>query len=241
MPSAGEGKLSRAVGAELLLIDPELEEARELEASLDPELSTALKRAHSSLKGEAGETASRSDVLNMQVRHQLIIRLKAQGMMEDRIARAVGVTKRTVQRIVENYWKQRRIELDQQDMDNFVLLMAEGYLEDIDRLTDLVRSSSHASAIVGAIKARQDARQKYVNLLADFGFLKRKPTEIDITVEGMGDTNILVIDAQLMKAYTRDLLAEKRLGMGETIDDDSDERIADFVVGYADPDLPVSA
>lgn len=239
MPSAGQGKLERAVGSELVLMDPELEEAVELEASLDPELAAALKRASSTLKGEAGETASRSDVLNLQVRHQLIIRLKAQGMMEDRIARAVGVTKRTVQRVVENYWKLRRIELDQQDMDNFVLLIAEGYLEDIDRLTDIVRSSSHVSAVVGAIKTRQEARQKYVDLLADFGFLKRRPTEVEVKIDG-ADTNILVIDPEMFKVYTKDLLAQKRLARGELSDDDADERIADFVVGFKDEDVVAS-
>ena len=225
----------------MAVMDPELEDAQRLNDELPPDLAAALARAKSTLPGEAGQAALSNDLMNVQVRHQLIIRLRAQGMLEDRIARAVGVSLRTVQRVVTGYWQKKREELNQQDLDNLVLLIAEGYLEDVDRLTDVVRKSSHASAIVGAIKARQEARQKYVDLLADFGFLKRKAHEVDVNVSGMEtNQNVIVVNQDVLRRYADDLLDEKRMLKVGGADAPIDEDLEDFVVinesdGQSDP------
>jgi len=212
---------------------PEEEDAQELADQLDPEIRIALSVAKKELAGSVGQIAQVSPLLNIAARHSLIIRLRAQGMHPERIARAVGVTRRTVDKTVQGYFKRAEIDIRNQSMDQFVLLMAEGYLEDIDRLTEVIANSRHAGGIVGAIRARQEARQKYVDLLADFGFLNRKPTEVHVSGDNINvdaRQQVLVVDADAFKQYTKEILRQKREKNGEPENDEADERIAGLVV-----------
>jgi hypothetical protein len=88
--------------------------------------------------------------------------------------------------------------------------------------------------VVGAIKARQEARQKYVDLLADFGFIARKPTEVHVTGDGTNvdarTQNVIVVDAATLKGLAKDMLAKKRIMHGQPPDEKDDDRIAELVV-----------
>lgn len=217
---------------------PDMIDALELQERLGEDLVTALAKSAKSLPpGEQFEAAKGNELLSMQARHDLIIRLRAQGMHTSRISSALGVTRRTVENVVHNYFSHKEKELRNQRMDEFVLLMAEGYLEDIDRLTDIIQRSTHSAAVVGAIKARQEARVKYIDLLADFGFINRKPTEVHVSGDGTTidarTQNVIVVDTDTLKRLTKQVLAEKRQVKGQPENDVEDERLADLVV-YAD-------
>lgn len=219
---------------------PEVRDALELTSRLDAELVRELAQTIKELPpGAQYDEARGNELLSVQARHDLIVRLSAQGMNITRIARAVGVTTNTVLRVKNNYFSRKEAELRTQRMDEFILLMAEGYLEDIDRLSDIISRSSHVAAVVGAIKARQEARQKYVDLLADFGFIARKPTEVHVTGDGTTidarTQNVIVVDADTLKGIAKEMLAKKRVMNGETPNESEDARIADLVVYSNDP------
>jgi hypothetical protein len=232
--NAGRNTEKRVVLASLS-VTPEQEDAEDLERRLDPEISLALKGASKELpKGEQFDSARSSQLLSMQARHDLIIRLRAQGMRPDRIARSLGIGKKTVDNVVKAYFSRVEGELRAQRMDEFILMMAEGYLEDMDRLSDVVARSTQSSAVVGAIRARQDAREKYVNLLADFGFINRKPTELNITGDGATvdarTQNVIVMSQEQIRAITKELLQQKRIAKKQPADPQDDDRIATLVV-----------
>jgi hypothetical protein len=216
---------------------PEQEESEELERELDPGLLKALQRATTDLPGGLVPVRQATDRVNVKARHDMIVRLRAQGMHPDRIARAVGVTRTTVNGVIREYFERKEVELRTSRMDQFILLMAEGYLEDIDRLTDVIISTKNPSAVVSAIRARQEARQKYVDILADFGFITRAATDVHVTGDGVSidarTQNVIVVSEDQLKSITKDILAEKRKIKGEQPDEDHDNRIADLVV-YAD-------
>lgn len=214
---------------------PEEEDARALIAVLPPDIQTKLAAAVRDLPGDSGQLAKINRVMNINMRHQAIVRLKAQGMHPERIARAVGVSRWTVDEVCKNYFKRRQVELEGENFDQFIMIMAEGYLEDIDRLTDVVQSSRHGAAVVGAINARQMARQKYIDLLADFGFLHRAPKEQVIQHEGLpgaGDTynQFVVVDPDTVRELTRNMLRAKRQMNGIPQNPEDDNRLASLVV-----------
>lgn len=218
-----------------LIPTPEQEDAEELLKELDEEVSTALQVASGQLpKGEQFDTARGSSLLSMQARHDLIVKMRSQGMRVDRIARALGVSKTTIDKVVDAYFTRVEKRLRNQRMDQFVLMMAEGYLEDMDLLTASLATTRNVSSIVGGIRARQDAREKYVNLLADFGFINRKPTELTISGDGVvvdaRTQNVIVVTADQIKAITKDLLAQKRAVSNQPSDPEEDERLATLVV-----------
>lgn len=219
---------------------PEVRDALELTSMLDADLVRELAQTIKELPpGAQYDEARGNELLSVQARHDLIVRLRAQGMHPSRIARSIGVTTQTVTKVVTRYFSRKEQDLRSQRMDEFILLMAEGYLEDIDRLSDIISRSSHVAAIVGAIKARQEARQKYVDLLADFGFIARKPTEVHVSGDGTivdaRTQNVIVVDADTLKSLAKDMLAKRRLQQGEPSNDSEDARIADLVVYANDP------
>lgn len=219
---------------------PEVRDALELTSMLDTDLVRELAQTIKELPpGAQYDEARGNELLSVQARHDLIVRLRAQGMNPTRIARAVGVTSNTVTKVVNRYFSRKEAELRTQRMDEFILLMAEGYLEDIDRLSDIISRSSHVAAVVGAIKARQEARQKYVDLLADFGFIARKPTEVHVSGDGTTidarTQNVIVVDADTLKGLAKEMLAKKRQMHGEAPNESEDARIADLVVYANDP------
>ena len=221
--------------ATLTVQTPEVRDALELTSFLDSDLVRELAQTAKELPpGAQYDDARGNELLSIQARHDLIVRLRAQGMHPTRIARAVGVTTVTVKNVVARYFSRKEQDLRSQRMDEFILLMAEGYLEDIDRLSDIISRSSHVAAVVGAIKARQEARQKYVDLLADFGFIARKPTEVHVTGDGTTvdarTQNVIVVDAETLKGMAKEMLAKRRITQGDVQHDSEDARIADLVV-----------
>jgi len=209
---------------------PEEEDAHALIQVLDPELQEKLAAAIRDLPGDQGKAAKISRLMNIQVRHQAIVRLFAQGMHPDRIARSVGVSRSTVDSVVKGYLRRRKDEYQSTDMDTLILLMAEGYLEDIDKLTDVISNSRNGPAVVGAVNARQMARQKYIDLLADFGFVKRAAVETPDA--GKGDTynQYVVVDAATVQEVTRNMLRAKRHIRGLPPDEQADNRLSSLVV-----------
>lgn len=214
---------------------PEEDDARALMEVLPPEVAQKLAAAVRDLPGDSGQLAKINRLMNVHMRHQAIVRLKAQGMHPERIARAVGVSRLTVDQVCNNYFKRRQVELESENFDQFIMIMAEGYLEDIDRLTDVIQSSRHSQSVVGAINARQMARQKYIDLLADFGFLKRAPKEQIIQHEGLpgqGDVynQYVVVDPDTVRELTRNMLRAKRQMNGLPQNPEDEDRLASLVV-----------
>lgn len=237
----GASTVSSRAESALEKVSSELSDARELVGQIGPDIAAALNSDKPLVrKGGATEVFDASE-LNIQARHQLIIRLRAQGMHQARIARAVGVTERTVYNVVKDWYAKYAERIKQEDMDQFVLMLADGYLEDIDKLSDVIDQASSrgfAPAIVGAIKARQDARQKYVDILVDFGFLRRRAVEIDVNHQNAGDqyNQVVVISPQDMKAASMAFLKQKRLARGQELDEDADDRLSTLVVASTSPD-----
>lgn len=236
---AGRKTRKRVNKTALEVLAPEEEDALALQSYLGTDLVKALARSVRELPpGEQFDAARRSTLLSVQARHDLIVRLISQGMNKTRVSRAVGVTNKTVDEVVSSYFSRKELDLRNKRMDEFVLVMAEGYLEDIDRLTDIIQRSTHATAVVGAIKARQEARQKYIDLLADFGFITRKPTEVHITGDGATvdarTQNVIVVDASTIKSLAKDMLKQRRLEKGEPTNEAEDERISQLVINADD-------
>ena len=230
---------------------PALDDAKTLRAILPDEVADALLAA----QGGAIEKDQRlidagamdQPLISMQARHDAIIRLRAQGMHPIRIASAVGVTRRTVENVVKNWYEKHAKELKELDLDEFVLMLADGYLEDIDRLTDIIAAWSGQRAPMGlavmsAIKIRQETRQKYIDLLAEFGFLKRKALEVDVTVQGGGDTynQMIFLRPEDIRAASMEFLAMKREARGEPRDALTDESISDLIVASDSPEHPAA-
>lgn len=226
-------------------LDPEQEDAHELVNSLPPELQEALNSSKA-LKKNGGELVGLTDAkANIHARHQLIVRLRAQGMHTTRIARAVGVTERTIRNVIKHHYAKVAEDLKNENFDQFILMLADGYLEDIDRLTDLIESMPRqfGPALVGAIKMRQESRQKYIDILADFGFLKRTPIEVDVHHSGTPQVQqqVVVLSPDDLKAASMEFLRTKRRLLGEqpNVDTDrADEKRSALVVGAYGPDNP---
>jgi len=235
-------KIVKAVAEQMVPYNPEQEDAQALIDSLDLVIRAALEKAvlgGKNLPTAIGGNAPLNTVLNMQARHDLVVRLRAQGMHPTRIARQLGLSLNTVNAIISQYFKRKEQELRSQRMDEFILLMAEGYQEDMDRLSDVVNMSKNTSAVVGAIKARQEARQKYIDLLADFGFIVRKPTEVHVTGDGTQvdarTQNLIMVSDEQMKEITHRLLEEKRKEKDPNAPEgEEDNRMKNLVVSAND-------
>lgn len=222
----------RIKDAAVTAVSPEMEDAIALQERLEPEVANRLMTSGKDLPQTPQYDEARSNaLLSMQARHDLIVRLFAQGMRKERIARAMGVNLGTVEKVLTGYFNHKEQELRMQRMDSFVLHMAEGYIEDMDRLQDIIARSSHAGAIVGAIKARNDAREKYTNLLADFGFIARKPTEVHVSGDNATidarTQNVIVVSQDELKSFTRKVLADKRAAEGLDSDDITEGEVID--------------
>lgn len=231
------------VAEAMIGVSPEEEDARVLAESLPEYIAAPLMRATTPLKRLDGTSeAQLPDLLNMYARHQLILRLRAQGMQPDRIARSVGVSKTVVDLVVRNWYQTRAGQLRSESLDQFALLMAEGYLEDIDKLTEVIISTRHPTALIGAIKARQEARQKYIDLLIDVGYLQRTPQQVNVHHDGIpenGDTNVMVVlSTEDLKSASLAFLRQKREARGEQPDDEADQRLANLIVSADDPSIP---
>lgn len=242
MTKPGAVPVRSRVDAALKTFDPELADAEALRKVLPDQLADALMRAIKPLGTdvEKNEAIRDKPLLSMHARHSLIIKLRAQGMLPERIARAVGVTRATVDNVVKRWYAEYADKLRQEDMDQFVLLLADGYLEDIDKLTEIVQTTRHPNAIIGAIRARQEARQKYVDVLADFGFLSRKAVEVHVdNADEFGPStqtnNMFFMRPEDIAAASMEFLRAKRIAQGRDENFAEDDRLSHLIVAEDRP------
>ena len=115
-------------------------------------------------------------MLSMHARHDLILRRRAQGWHVTRIAAEVGMSRRGVEAVLERSLPLRMPGTQPTDVDELLLLIADGYQQDLDDLGDLITEDSTQTQKLRAIRARMEVRGRYLEMLAEFGLTSRAGT-----------------------------------------------------------------
>jgi hypothetical protein len=128
------------------------------------------------MKIRQGQISS-AERLSKQARHDLILRRHTQGWHVTRIAAEVGMSRRGVEGVLERARSTLSNKDPGDELERLLLLIADGYQEDLNDLGDFIAESSSPRQTLSAIKARMEARERCSDLLAEFSFISKRDRE----------------------------------------------------------------
>ena len=83
------------------------------------------------------------------------------------------MSRRGVEMVLERALPLRPSSIPTTDAEELLLIIAEGYASDIEDLGDFLVEEASPRQWLSAIKARMAARERYLALLVEFGFVSR--------------------------------------------------------------------
>jgi len=153
---------------------------------------------------------------------QFIIKESALGKSDQQIAAELGISEYRVFILKRRFLEKERKRLDKLTFPVFVLEIAEGFRQDMAKISQIIEEAKNKTVAVQAIKLRSEIRQKYLELFQS-ALVAKKPTtyspQFNLTLQqqtiNLGEV-IQSVDPEKRREFLSTLRSIAELGSSET-------------------------